>query len=185
MLIAGKADNDDTVLELWSMVYPPLPAPAYDVSTGTLVEPGYQAQVGRKAIVYQAAVVGRDIAMHLMPVGGRPDSAYLMFHDSRDLYEFDVKLKTLTKVLTPVNDGSAGYAPELTKDWNAVQFGLHQTHGYVYFLDSNSETAIEHSFAMLDTDVDGTLDTWYQFADVDQWDKQGFADVSNYTWLVP
>lgn len=185
VIVGGREEgtDGDTVIESWTLKHGPLPFPLIDPVTGERVFQDYLPKVLTRKVIYRRDDAGNQYVVSMLPNSGRTDCVFFQFLDSADLYEINVSTEALQKVLSAQEDGSAPFAPQLLHPWNACQYGNHLTHGYVYFFDMWEKYPPVRSMVMIDQDKDGDLDTWYQFASLEEWSAQGFADPDNYEWL--
>jgi hypothetical protein len=65
--VAGKR-RARTIVELWEFENVPVPVPFVDVGTGKYVYPELRVPIDSKRIVYDGAVIGRDVVRMLFNV---------------------------------------------------------------------------------------------------------------------
>lgn len=158
LLVSGvRSTNGHTVIERWTLEYPPVPAHEAD----------YGVIVTSTETLYDARVVGMDVVRLMQRVhgaAGPKGQVLLQFQDSNDLYYFDIDNPGYTLLYSPVQ------VPGLDNDsLRSIWSGDHPEQGYVYVWQV--ETCVRYSeiLVMLDGDRNGTLDQWHQL-DEDQWE---------------
>ncbi len=198
--VAGKGGDIDqvmTTIEVWKMTTPFVTF-RIDPLTG-LQEPTIaNLQVRSRTVVYNDAVVGRDIVRALIRVRGKPSSMFVQFHDSNDLYELDytqavaptspppVPRFPLTKLFRGTPGTDVPFVPELAdRSRNWVSGATHNTQGVRYcwwvslddqITNSNYVKTLEAS----DWDKNGTIDAW-SVPTAEQNQAAGLLDISQHT----
>lgn len=159
ILVAGKQRNGNTKIERWIVATPVV---AQLVGGG-----GYSIDVQPVSdieVLYDEAVVGKDMVRTMFRVRGKPASALVQFYDSGDLYEMDwgTPPHALTAVLATTAE------PALSQSYNAYDAGDHASLGYVYVWAENVNYFSTPALVLVDADRNGSIDarhsmTWQQY----------------------
>ncbi len=168
ILVAGKEPRGATRIEVWTLALPTVGT----AGGAYVLSPNPVADV---TSVYQDAVEGKDMVRFMLKLRGKPASALVQYHDSKDVYElswgsspYDQTL-VLAKATVPALDGKH----------NRFHAGEHQTHGYVYVLSDLDNYGQEPPLVLFDSNKDGALDanvvmSW------DTYTSQGLNDLNQY-----
>ncbi len=180
--VAGKREQQ-TVIELWQV---PMPFPDAFPVGGTPTGFAGGGEVLYKATIYNTAIVGQDMVRLLAPNRGKPNSLFVQFYDSRDLYELnytdglppgiDAPAYPLTKVLSATAGAGVPHVPALAD--SRLQFNSSNHHvieGYVYMIfpsfDASVEAGLEgvtlEPLFLFDHDLDGTLDEYVTLSEAE------------------
>jgi hypothetical protein len=173
VLVAGKDRSGDTRIERWTVTLP--------IVTQLVGGGGYSVEVQPLAdieVLYDAAVVGKDMIRTMFRVRGKPSSALVQFYDSGDLYEINwgVAPYSLTTVL------AASAEPALTQVYNAFDAGDHSSLGYVYILADNANFFSVPALILVDSNRDGTMDGHYTMT-WQAYHAAGLDNAANYVEL--
>jgi hypothetical protein len=178
-LVGAQALNGNTVIEQWTFSRPSLDA------AGKLVS-GLRTGVVRH---YDQYAVGRNLVQGMVVHRGVPSDAILVhFHDSKDLYSFDLASHQFSLVASPTPKPNALLVPELSSYvWETYSVSEHVSSGFVYLFRRRGEHFIEEGpfeeivmLAIYDSDKNGTLDS-AQALNTTSWQALGYGKSVN--WL--
>jgi hypothetical protein len=200
VIVAGKGadlNQQNTIIELWRVTTPAVVF-EHNPSTGVNEPRLTGVRVLSRTVVYEAAVVGRDIVRNVVKLRGKPYSVLVQFHDSGDLYELDCTQAVapteppptprfpLTKILRATPGTDVPFVVELAdpaRNW--TNGATHVTHGYVYGFWVDLETQLRASgptgpsLTLFDSDRDGTID-WWGVLSPEQGQAMGLLDDAQY-----
>lgn len=187
LAVAGKR-RTKTVIELWQFGTPVIPPM---IQTGqSSVYPEITVPVASKTVIYEEAVVGRDIVSVMLnnPVlsGSVTASIFVQFFDSKDLYSL-----TCTPGGSPTEQDTVSYVcvrksqsdptipviPALSTHFENRWSAKHSAYGYVYVFVRPAVPAL----VLYDANLDGVLDSpGYLSLDDAAWVSGNWGDLSTY-----
>ncbi len=182
IVVGGVRVTGETVIEVWSFVWPTMPQPG----PGNVVK---TVAPFRKTVntLYSADQGGRRYVRSIAPLQvqqGAVTHALVQFDDSGDVYSISLQNGSLSLVASPTAAGGVGPIPELgTFRHTNIEFNDHVGSGYVYIFGGRggwlSPVNEPSTLVLLDGDRDGTIDSEQVLLPA-QWDQQGWADPASY-----
>ena len=167
LLVGGRYENGDTVVELWELEFPVAETHSDSISRTTSTR--WRGGSARPLLeLYRDARVGRDVVSALARCFGTPAAVLVRFQDSGAIerIEFEELLRTrgergrarMERVASAsAEHGQALHVGELAHWPNDSLFGfVHAREGYVYVL--SIEGGEQGMLALYDRDRDGRLD---------------------------
>jgi hypothetical protein len=159
LLVAGKHPRTHaTVIEIWELdSLSAIPGSAFKPSTREITWPNILVPIKSKTEVYNEAAVGQDMVFAMFWNLGDKDSAFLQFHDSKDLYSLDLTKRLATRILTASPTPKLPTETKLTWDFNDRSSIRHSALGdvYMFFRSSSND---HRALAIFDSNQDGILD---------------------------
>lgn len=144
--VAGQTIRGTATIQLWSFdTQTPLGDPYTDPS-GRLRFPETFLPVSSKVTLLNGPAPGNDLVRTMWRNHGDPESLFVQFHGSRDVYRLDTVSGALSLAV------STAQVPQLSLD-NEDRWSAHHQLGYFYALASANGTLL-----LFDSDLDGGLD---------------------------
>ena len=183
-LIAGKDDQDDTILEQWTFS---LPNVGLDDAGERMMTPGARTNVRQIRRWTDAA---RDMIIHMWVKAGSSTVIQAQFFGDHSVWEINTAGPQSgdTLIASPTNTPGVLYEPALD-NWLPRFIGMkeHVSSGYVtgFMRDSLSGSGLQtpaggiEYVLLLDTDKDGDYDGSLALTPA-QFDAQGWNTSSNY-----
>ncbi|MBL8862417.1 MAG: hypothetical protein JNK02_10445 [Planctomycetes bacterium] len=193
IVVAGKADDGQTIIELWTLAWPsPMPAPIVNTQTGVSSVNVALPSIAARTELYKANIVGRVLARNmcgLRRASGSTENLLVQFDDSSDLLSLNLSTKVLTFVAgSTASGGVLGILP-LSADQDYLQFGDRITGaetGYSYTFGvsrGGSCMLVEDpnfaSLILLDSNRDGVIDGTRQYTNA-QRSAGGWTNLVNF-----
>ncbi|HTF86932.1 MAG TPA: hypothetical protein VK843_00880 [Planctomycetota bacterium] len=191
LAVAGKR-RAKTIIELWEFGTPVIP-PVVSTPSG-ISYPEVSVPIATRTVLYEEAVVGRDIASTLfnnpVPPQGTNGALFVQFYDSKDLYALEYTLATSSQsesiayhcVRKAQSDPSIPVIAELAVERRVGRSAKHPSYGYVYLFTDSAQTATPHpALVLFDANLDGTLDSpGFLVLNDSAWQSGGWADLATY-----
>jgi hypothetical protein len=164
LIVGGKRPNGNTVIESWTFAAPEFVNPPDRVPA--LRDPEYSVRT-----IYDAAEQGRDMVSHVLVKKGASNAFLARFWDSGNVEEFQcADGGAKHHIVASPNVGLPGlHIPALSQKVGDAWAAEHVTHGYVYVFSSHAERL--QSLVLIDSNKDGTLDSWIDIAP-DAWTEE-------------
>jgi hypothetical protein len=173
-VVAGKRRSGETAIELWVFDdSQELPVPRRDSEI--------EIPIARRSVLYDASRPDKNMVRFMWQNIGLEHHVFVQFHGSFDLYDLDIRSKTLTLVLSPRAGREVEQQPALARSFNNRWLAEHKTYGYVYFLSNAPNTATPGSLVLMDRDKNGHLDIGgSRMIGPEEWEELGFGSGANY-----
>jgi len=200
VLVAGIRSSGVTVVQRWTLVWPPqMPSPTQDVESGlTSVEVVFPT-IERSNVFVGPALSGRRYVTginSLRRLAGAPTQALIQFlQPDNDVMVMDLSSGGFELLASEANSSAElGVLTSLaTKDYSQIGFGDKTDTGYCYRFwrgDSDLSTVLPAGspptpiLMLVDNDRDGTIDNAVQLTS-GQFVSGGFDNLRNYAafWL--
>lgn len=186
--VAGKR-RSKTIIELWEFGSPVIP-PAIISNTQQYIYPEINVPVASKTVLYEEAMVGRDIVSVMLNNPAPPASAtaslFVQFFDSKDLYSLtytaggsstDPGVASCVCVRKSQPDPAIPAIPALSTHFETRWSAKHSAYGYVYVFVHPEVPAL----VLYDSNLDGILDSpgCLQLDDA-AWESGNWGDLTTY-----
>ncbi len=176
ILVAGKRANGATAIEWWLLKPPTL------VSTSDPLKIELDPRLERKVLL-DGHAAGRSVVQAMfVALGTAADrQAFVLFHDSRDLYSLNFRTNQLALVASPQLVEGAMHVTELSADlWRFVIAGEHIERGYIYRFSAGECIPTGPNLHLSDSDRDGRIDD-HEMIGEREWFARDYSNSS--TWV--
>jgi len=176
--VAGKRANGNTVIELWTLEFPPLERRGFDPRTGVARYAPYHGNVLDKRVLYDRTVAGRQAVNALFENQGNASQLFVLF--ASDLCALELTSGALSIVASSKLGSAALVVPMLATHWKDRWSGEHSDHGYVYILTAQDGMRSGEQLVFVDGNKDGRIDVWTA-ADQATWEALELGNAAKYS----
>ncbi|MCP3914132.1 MAG: hypothetical protein GY711_01085 [bacterium] len=175
VVVAGKTTSGHIVVERWKLRYPPIPSVIFSAQQ-TAVYPDYRVTVVQKTVVYDHLDPSADFIRAMWKLEETVDRLLVAMNTAGGVHMLDVATGTMTEILSPAQVPTV-QSVRWSNRWSAE----HADFGSVYFLDYTiANNFAQAPFVLMDTDSNGTIDTWHQMTDFVEYEAYGFKDHTKF-----
>lgn len=151
--VAGKNVKGFTVIRHWTFSFTEALEEPVTHSDGTIEFPDTFIPVASTSTAYQSNDSGRRLVRAMFGNHGKPGHVFVVFDDSRDLYELNLQTQSLALIQSRVGQ------PMLSMEFSNRTSWDHAQYGYLYHLASGRKPGdSDSSLIFVDADRDGVLD---------------------------
>lgn len=161
LAVAGATAHGKTIIEVFTLPNElKLPSVCYPGDGGPRIVPLLQVPMKQRDAVFETDSGAGHYISVMFRNRGKPDSLLVQFHDTKEIFDFDVVAGTMTKVATTTDSGDASVLVVPGLDWIylACGDGDHVSLGYVYWFYTPGSSGLVDVLMLVDEDRDGDLD---------------------------
>jgi len=193
MIVCGKTDLGDTVIERWLLEWPsPMPAPATNVQSGVTSVGIALPSLGARSELYKANTPGRLLVRNITGIrrsAGPCENLLVQFDDSSDICSLNLATKAIVLLGSAANQGGTLGLLPVTQEQDCLLFGdkIGGTEtGFSYTFSvtrwASSMIVEDPSFVtmiLVDSNRDGSIDAVRQYTNA-QRKSDGWIELQNF-----